>query len=211
MEENKTMSITRGLAECKILDSRIIKKIREFNPVTLKKGNRLIVRDIDENKFISEAQSDYQSINALIKRRIDIKRKIIESNSRTMITINDRKMSVAEAIDYKSIIKYYNFLLDTLKKCNNTVNSEYERFLSEMNARLDELLKVHFGKDKSKISNEDYDAIAGPFKTQNEPKKIDPIKIDDEIKSLQDKVDEILLNIDYILSESNSQTMITID
>ncbi len=211
MEENKTMSITRGLAECKILDSRIIKKIREFNPVALKKGNRLSIRDIDENKFISEVKGDYQSINDLIERRINIKRKIIESNSKTMIIINGKSMSVAEAIDYKSIIKYYNFLLDTLKTHNKNINSEYERFLTEMNDRLDDLLKVHFGKDKSKISKEDYDVIAGPFKTQNEPKKIDPIKIDDEIRTLQDKVDSILLNIDYILSESNSQTMITID
>ncbi len=211
MEEIKTMSITRGLAECKILDSRIQKKIRDFNPIALKKGNRLNSKDIDENKFISEVKGDYQSINDLIDRRIKIKRKIIESNSNTKIKIFDNEMSIAEAIDYKTIIKYYNFLLESLKINNNNINKEYEKSLIEMNVRLDELLKVNFGKDKSKINEDDYNAIAVPFKAQNEPKKIDPIDIENEIKILQNKVDEVLLNIDYILSESNSKTMITID
>jgi hypothetical protein len=40
---------------------------------------------------------------------------------------------------------------------------------------------------------------------------IDPIKIDEEIKKLDDEITNFTNNIDFVLSESNSTTYIEID
>ena len=64
----------------------------------------------------SRAKADYQSIEALIKRRNAIKSAIVVSNATTKIEVAGVKMTVAEAIERKTSISYDIQLLDKLKE-----------------------------------------------------------------------------------------------
>ena len=139
-----------------------------------------------------------------------IKRSIILSNTKTNIIINKETMSVTEAIDFKNIIVLWEQLFTRLKKQNSSITEKYEYLMEEVNTRLDGLLMANLNKDKSKIKPDEMESISAPFLKRNAPKIIDPIGITEKINKLEEKINEFKLNIDFILSESNSKTLIEV-
>ena len=206
----ESMTITKALAECKLLDKRIMKKIEIFSPVAIQLGENSLINGIEKNQLETNIQANFQSITELINRRKDIKSKIIKSNSETKIKINNIEITVAEAIDYKNIIELKRFLLARLKQTKLTGDIDISKKTELTQSRLDELLKVNFGKDKAKIDTESYESISKPFLKKNSPVLIDPLTVQTVITKLEDEIDKFGLDIDYILSESNSKTKIEI-
>ena len=58
----------------------------------------------NEEEFKKRTTSDFQSLNDLIKRRNQVKNAIVSSNAVTKVTVGGQTMTVAEAIEYKTII-----------------------------------------------------------------------------------------------------------
>ena len=91
MEE---ITITRALAELKLLDTKINQKIATSNFVhLLSKKNR---SNLNPESLTQLSSASYQSITDLIKRRNRIKSAIILSNSVTRVTLNNTQLTVAE-------------------------------------------------------------------------------------------------------------------
>lgn len=80
-----------------------------------------------------------------------------------------------------------------------------------MNEDIDKALQVVYGNEKGKVQSEMYEQVAEPQRKQKEGAILDPAKIDLKIKSLQDEIQTIKSELDFVLAESNAKTEIEVD
>lgn len=201
------ISITRALAELKLLDSRINNKIG--NAIFIadkKKSANKINNTYTEDEFQGLVKSDHQSINDLINRRRLIKSKIVESNAKTMVDIAGEKMTVADAIERKSSIEYEKDLLDTMKRQLARVNHRVTEANEKMEMNLDRQLEAMMGSDGKKTNG--MEEFSESYRKQNGYEVIDPLKLDKLVKGLEEKTENFEMNVDFVLSESNARNII---
>ena len=112
-----TMTITRALAEIKLLEQKAQKATtRGYVDVYSKKsGDRAINSNMDMQSLVSAIKSEWQSYKDIIKRRDAIKHAILKSNNETTVKIGKQEMTVAEAIDKKHSIGLKKQMLASLK------------------------------------------------------------------------------------------------
>jgi hypothetical protein len=207
--EMTQMSVTQGLAELKLLDKRINKELSYvFWAKVSTKNNR-----VDEAALKKVAQAEYQSYMDLVKRRDTIKRAIVLSNAVTAVTVGSGsthwKGTVAEAIEHKASLTYKKSLLEKIKKCISTVQSEYSTANEALERRLDGLLTSELGKDV-KTNPETITALRTSFLETNKVELVDPLDLMKMAKDLSDEIDSFESNVDWVLSEANGRTQITL-
>src|ERR1044071_4886125 len=105
-----TMTVARALVELKTLDKRITKATSSIELVKVRRKDD----KWDVAEFSRKAQSDLQSLLDLIDRRDLLKRKVIQSNAVTQVTIEGREYSIAEVIDRKQTLRYRRALPEDL-------------------------------------------------------------------------------------------------
>jgi hypothetical protein len=200
------ISVTQGLAELKLLDKRINKELSYvFWAKVSTKNSR-----VDEVALKKSAQAEYQSYMDLVKRRDTIKRAIVISNATTPVSIGTKwSGTVAEAIEYKASLTYKKSLLDKIKRCMTTVDSEYASATEALERRLDGLLSSELGKDV-KTNPETITALRQSFMETNKVEIVDPLDLVKMAKELGDEIDSFETNVDWVLSEANGKTLITV-
>lgn len=203
------MTITRGLAELKLLDARIHRGIDEAEFAAVVIGEKPVKGYSSNEEFSRKSRASLQSIESLIARRKAIKAAIVVSNATTYVMIAGQRMTVAEAIERKSSIHYEEALLGQMRQQYQQALAEIERRNAEAQVRLDRLLEANFGKE-SKAKDSEYEAIAKPFMAQNEAKLVDPVKLKERIDQLTNEIESFRSEVDFILSESNTLTKIII-
>jgi hypothetical protein len=205
------ITITRALAELKLLDKRINKEIGEFNPVGLMQARKNIIIGTNKTKedFEKEAKAQYQSITDLIQRRANIKSSIVKSNSDTNVKINGKSMSVAEAIERKNSISYEKSLQTQLNRVGVDCANKRESHNTQLQSQVEQMLLNNYGKDR-KANADEYEAIAKPFTEANELNFVDPLDYDKTNKSLYDDIEKFETEVDFVLSESNAKTKIDV-
>lgn len=206
------MSITRALAELKMLDTRINRAINSGVYIAgAKKSSKKINGVFTREDFDKRAKADYQSAIDLMKRRKIIKSKVVESNAKTMVEVNGVEMSRADAIERKDSIMYERELLTELERQYSSILASVRRENEKVDANLQKLLESSMGKEgKQKASEDDINAIAKPFKEQNEYEVINPLELQNLIKQLRDDIEGFETEVDYVLSTSNALTIIEI-
>jgi hypothetical protein len=212
----RTMTIHRALAELKTLDARIAKAIDDIDPVGIRQAEKPVLSALGKvyenaTTFEQLAQGGLQSIDDLIKTKTQIKRAIVESNSRTMVTIADRTMTVAEAITEKSFITLKKKMVDRLTALERKNQGSYKTATEKMEKNLQILLEATFAKEQVKASAEDIDNIRKPFMKANEVKLVDPLGVDTLIQQRSQDIAKFEADVDACLSEINAVTTITID
>lgn len=208
------MSVTRALAELKRIDERLGRDIANglFVAVTIgKEANKKVASGSDSiEKVTSTIQSSFDAVEQAIVRRSQIKAAIVKSNAVTMVRVGQRDISVAEAIELKASVATKNALVSTMK----TQLSQANRLVEAQAAKLEQQIEAHlttiYGSEKAKIDEGSYTAIAKPQQALKEPALLDPMKIADRIKSLEDEIELIQTELDYALSEVNAKTEIEV-
>lgn len=203
------ISITRGLAEIKLLEKRIQKEIAQSVFIGYAVGKKSVKGYDSIPEFEAKVKGSYQSVNDLIKRRDAIKSSIVKSNAMTEVTINGQTMTVAEAIERKTSIVFEKELLNKMVNELTNVNYQVQRRNDEVQEKLHDLLQTNFGKD-SKAKSDEVDSITKPYLENNEAKVIDPLKLQSIIEELSNKLDAFESEVDFVLSESNTITKISI-
>jgi len=204
------MTITRGLAELKLLDSRINRSINEAVLGSNSVGKKLPTGYSSVEDVEKRAKSDYQSVKDLLKRRNAIKSAIVLSNATTVVEVAGVKMTVAEAIERKTSISYEEQLLSKMRSTYTQVVNHVDRINNEMKARLDSHLETLFGKE-GKVNAQSHEDIVKAFKADNEATFIDPINLEKQINELVKSIEDFNMEVDFTLSESNTITRITIE
>ncbi len=208
--EKQKMTIHRALSELKLMDSKIEKQILEIKPCGIFQKEKMINAHVKPEDFQKKAQSNFDSINTLITRKNLIKTAIVQSNSKTIVNIANKEMTVAEAINFKAIIKYKRDFIDSLKSELQKAIGKMNKKNEEAEAKLQQILEATFGKENVKVGKDDVDMVRKPFMESNEYYLFDPLKIEEKIETMENEVDEFEAEVDAILSESNAVTIIEI-
>lgn len=215
-----TLTITRALKEAKTIEERISK----LNCTTSNFAGYLVVgpsdlestnRKKEVDKFKSDANSNYQSVNDLMKRRDKIKSLIILSNATKTVVINGETFTVAEAIEKKKSIIIQEQLLRFMRKEQQQARDRLERELVEYNRKLESYLTNAKNVEKQTSNKEPNDEwVAKTTKSYadaNYPKIYEPFDFAAEIAKLDDYITKFKDEVDITLSEANATNTIEID
>lgn len=205
-------SVTQALALLKLLDKRINKEINQASFVSYKKGETGKIEKIyTVEEYSNNTKSSFDKITDLIKNRNKIDVAIMVSNATTFVKIDDKKMTVLEAISQKKIIEYKVKLLTAIKEEYAIIRDTIYQENHELDSRLQRLLETAFANKDNKENKDDIEGISKPYWKVNERKLVDPLNINKLIEELDNEIDSFNSKIDYILSESNASTKITIE
>lgn len=208
----RNISITEALNELKLYDSKITKAITNatFCGTAKKSSDKIGV--VKKDDFNEHARASYQSITDLIANRNSLKSAIVKSNAVTEVTIADKTMTVAEAIERKNSIEYEETLLNALKRQYANATATVDKENKKVDAQIDKLLETFTGRDSDKKPDKDtMSAIADPYREKNEFEFVDPLSLMDKIQKLEDDIDGFRSNVDTSLVLSNATVFIKVD
>lgn len=202
-----SLTITRALVELKTLNSRI-NKIVDYTTFIMYKTKSKNCH-YAEDDFKQSVTSEFQSFNDLVARRDKIKNAIMMSNMTTMVDIAGKKMTVAQAVEFKTTIGYKTLLLETLIKQRQQVTIDTEAHNQKVQAKIDDNVRIICGKDSKPDANVIQTVSDGIAK--GDPIEVfDPLNLDAVINTLEKEIEDFSANVDYVLSESNALTKIEV-
>lgn len=205
------MTLTKALAELKLLSKRIESRLKDLKPVTIKKGSKFEASIKSQRDFERDACSSWQSLFDLMARRRRIKTALVMANANTRLTINGETMTIADAIERKNMLDLERRICDEMKKKLVEVEDAVDRHNSEMHEKLVSLLESTYAKRESQLSKDDYDRIARPFFESNEARIVDPLNLRRTLEAMEDNYEKFLSEVDVCLSVANASTIIHIN
>jgi hypothetical protein len=205
-------TITRALAELKVLKNRYNSEINTMKLIAVKHGNKLRspYSSYKEEDFRKQALATYQSVVALEKRIVSIKAAIDASNFQTKIQVGGKEMTVLEALNMKSFIDLKKTRLSYYKSLMQRARNEYEQALSDNKNRIEKIVTEQTASSSVKdpdIEKKTIESIESLYKVDF----IDPLELEEKIKELETEIQDFENNVDYALSESNSTTYIEVE
>ena len=205
------MSITRALAEVKLLDKRIEKTIGQSKFVTYAKSNcDNVSSNVTKEDYNKSAKASLQSIKDLIERKSRIQSAIAVSNATEQIEVAKAKYSVAEAIYRKNSIDNEKLLLKHLRHQLTDAKDSVEYRNEEVNNKLQNILITMVGKDNVKSTGVEANSMSKQYLADNEFSLVDGLGAEKVIEDMEREIDEFLFEIDFSLSTHNSLTEIEI-
>ena len=204
------MTLHRALAELKLIDSRITKGISEIKGTNIYQLGKKIGGIDTVEEFNKKAKSKYDSVTALIDRKVNIKSAIVKANAKTTITIGNKTMTIAEAINYKTVVALKTQLSQNLgHNYNNAVNQLTANNIEVENAA-ERLASAALGKDNVKLQKDDVENITKPYVKSHEFHLANPLDVVNLTDKLETEIQEFQTEIDATLSEINAITIIEI-
>lgn len=209
---SKTITITRGLATLKTLEARIYQAASSGVYIGVTRGaSETPINSIKtKDQLATDIVASYQSVNDLITERDAIKRAIVLSNAATKVNIGGVEMTVAEAIERKTSVKFEQNLLQYLMSAYGVAQTQMATQSTRVDQDTEKRLQTLFGADKTKVSEDQQKLVRNQVLSESEGKLIDPLKLDEKIQSLRKKIEDFNTEVDFVLSESNARTEITI-
>ena len=207
------ITITRALAELKLLKNRYGSELSRSSFIAVRKGQALRQPNSQFTKevFEGKATAQFQSIEAIGNRIIRLKEEIDKSNLTTLVKIGGKEMTVQQAIVRKNLIYLQEEELRVLKLQFTRAQKEKEAVEAENRARVETIVKDQTGKSgDTKAKDLEKDAL-DTIEKLYEAAFVDPINIAEKIESLEKDIEDFKTNVDYVLSESNSTTFIEIE
>ena len=177
--------------------------------IGIKKGDKFL-KPVSEDEFTSNAKADVESLEALIQRRYDLKRALILANATHTVIVNGWSMTIAEAIDYKTVISYKEL---EYKRLNRLYQDYLAKFGNESRTneeKLNNLILSATGKDSSKADASTVEALTKSYNETNAIKAVDPINLKKKLEALRNEVDGFMTEIDAVLSEANATVTVEV-
>ena len=119
-------------------------------------------------------------------------------------------MTVLEALVKKSVLENQKDLLTKLKSALVTSNHLHEKAISTNEARVSKQLEDATKNTSVKLDPEIEKEIKKSVESLYPIEVIDPCKISDKIKELEEEIEDFENNVDFALSESNALTQIEV-
>lgn len=212
---NEIMNLHKALSELKILNNRISDKISGCIFCGTIKANSKTISGKTVDEFKTDVLSNYDSVSTLINRRNAIKRAVSKSNASTTVTINGKGYTVAEAIEMKNYgMDYYNQLLRCFRNqyANTVTNMETENARADIAAT--DYAKNGTNSDKNALTADTLKEMENLRKSYYDSHKteiVDPLKLSDKIKELEEMISAFTSEVDGVLAVSNANTLIEIE
>ena len=209
-----TYTITRALSRINALQDKI-QKAADLTYVTT--VNTIKLNSEDTLKTLTDLKANIQSAEAIKLEILKLKLKIQESNLSTIVTINNKEMTVREAIELKYLYENYfsriaNVMTDQLRRsklkqsaAQTEIENSQQEAIKQLTA-MDSSISAEEVESRSKVSIE-------LVRQTKELSVISFIGTEDAENSVKNYIEEIstyLEEVDYVLSESNATTTIEV-
>lgn len=206
------MTATDALAELTLLEKRI-----DSARAALENNALMAVVDMGKvptgyrsrEEHSTQARAALQRVDALIARRRAIKRVIVLSNAATIVNVAGQEMTVAEAIEMKNFIVYYESVVATMHSSYNQTRRQFEVAQAKVKERLDKLALEVLGRREA-VTSEQYQALADGFLSREGVELLDPVNLATEIEQRQRFIEDFKSTVDRVLSISNARTMVEV-
>jgi hypothetical protein len=208
------ISVTRALVELKRFQERIENAILHGRFVDRTIGHdqyKKVSSNMSVGEAIAKIQASFDKIDSLISNREKIKAAIVLSNAATLVTVLGRTMTVAEAIELKSTVSFRQMYLNNIRNQFTLTTNAVDKANTELEASITASLNTIYGNEKGKVEPSMYSAISQPQKQQKESALLDPCNVASRIEKLTDEISQMNSEIDFVLSESNAKTVISVD
>lgn len=203
-------SISEALATKNLLHKRIIKLIKDFDSLDTVEGKNKIIRNsYTIEDFNKQVKSTYDKINDLIEQRHKLITAIMLTNASTKIKIDDKEMTISEAIALQETIEYKKDILERIRTDLSNTTMNLDSLNETVDRKLTSLLNTMYANKDNKESI-DTTEFSKNFKENNLYKLVDPLNITKEIAKLDEYIDKFENKLNYKLSEINSITKIEI-
>lgn len=206
---SEVLTIHKGLAELKMLDSRIKELIRSSVFISSAFNGDEKISGMTVADYKEQLRGNFDRVSSLITRRNKIKTAIMLSNASTMIEVAGKTMTVAEAIERKNSLHYNIDFLEALKRQSSLANAKVNVENEKLPAKLESYLHTILG-DKAASKTDDIRALTTIFNETRVCQLIDPNQLVKILPSMEDEIFQFNTNIDAALSTSNSLTTIEI-
>jgi hypothetical protein len=204
------MTIHRALSELKLIDSKIEKQINEIVPSGIYQKGKLINNYVKEEDFSTSAKSKFDSVNDLIARKNAIKSAIVEANGVTKVKVSEKEMTIADAINFKAVVKFKKKLIETLKARQQQAVAQLNQQNTIVEQNVQRILEATFGKENVKAGKDDVESVRKPYMDANEFHLFDPLKVAEKVEAMEKEVGDFEMEVDAVLSEINAVTFIEV-
>lgn len=201
------ISINRALSELKLLNKKISDRTKLLQVAGLVQKT---TEEAVKTEFISDQSAAIQSVRDLIKRRGVVKCAIVKSNAATTVTIGRVSMTVAEAIERKTSIELDKDLNRQMREKYYSKKKDFENHDIQCRNKADKQAEAALGAATEGDKGIQYKAIFDAYYDSNKAELLCPIGIEKDIEDHQDSIDEFESEVDFILSESNTKTVIEV-
>ena len=209
-----TYTITRALSRINALQDKL-QKAADLTYVTT--VNTIKLNSEDTVKTLTDLKANIQSAEAIKLEILKLKLKIQESNLSTIVTINNKEITVREAIELKYLYENYfsrisNVMTDQLRRsklkqsaAQTEIENSQQEAIKQLTA-MDSSISAEEVESRSKVSIE----------LVRQTKELSVISFngtEDAENSVKNYIEEIstyLEEVDYVLSESNATTTIEV-
>jgi hypothetical protein len=205
MKEAESMTLHKALSELKLIEGKITKRMGDIVPVGIFQKNNKIDGYVTPEDFDKNAQSLYQSITDLFERQQTIKSALMKKNLEVIIDIAGLKMSIADALNYKSTLPLRKNFVHILKQ-------KYIQTVGRMNTdneKVSKNLDIILSGQQDK-SSEAMKKFTDNYKEVNEFHLQNPLKIEEKFKGMEEQIEKFETELDGLLSETNALHTITI-
>lgn len=204
------ITLTKALAELKLLSKRIDKKVFELHPVAMKKGTMFQSSVKSQADFERDTKASWQSIFDLVDRRKKIKTALVVANATHFVTVCGTQMTIADAIEKKNFMETEGGIISDMRRKLVAVEGKVDTHNDSMADKLNHLLEATYARKDSQLSKEDYERIAKPFNESNRAKVVDPLNLKKKLDAMEEEHDKFLSEVDVCLSVANATTYIII-
>jgi hypothetical protein len=200
------ISITRALSELKLLNKKIEQKQAALQVATGVTG----IEDGHDEAYKATAKASIDQVQGIIDRRQKLKRAIVMSNANTTVTIGSDEMTVAEAIERKTSIEYEKVFCKKLRETYYSQKAAVEAHNEKVSQNADKHAQSALSADTEGDKGAAYTTIVAAYEGKHKARLVAPEGIENTVDDLQDKIDGFESEVDFILSESNTKTMIDV-
>lgn len=206
------ITLHRALAELKMIEKKLEKKLTSFHPIGGKQGDLPVNGVYDESEFVQKAKSDYQSIQDTITRQAKLKAAVAFANVTNEVEVAGETMTIAAAITRKSLIENERKVLKEMKAKRQALINSMTRHNEKVEQNAKSIAEAALSGPDSFKSLEDANvvAITKPYLETNRITLVDPLGLTAEIDKLEEAIDTFEAEVDAALSEVNATTSVEV-
>lgn len=206
MSKTRKISLTRALAEVKLIESKLEKVFLGFDVEV--NGKLVYNSHLSADDFTKDATSKLDSFTSLEENRFKLKSLIAKANIETKTNLCGKDYSIIELIDLKASSRFKFKLLSNLKtnhtQCKNAVEIQEQKIQQEVSKQVEMA-----NSNKTQVKDSLAETLTNSYKTLYEGKIIG---LDyNNIEKMTQELEALLADIDMTLSEINAKTEIEVD
>jgi hypothetical protein len=199
------MSLHRVIAEIKATEQKLSQIASGAFVFTVPVDS---TADTDEAKRLS--QSNFDNIQALLKKLAVLKAERNKANATTKVKIAGIEMTIDEALARKAANVYRLTFLNTLRAQMNNGKARVDQVQAQIEAKIAQ--QVAGASSGTKKANEDEIQVFRTLAERNT--KIAVVTFDglkDQIDAIAKELEQFATEVDYVLSEANAVTKVEVN